>query len=369
MTEIRVASSDADREQIFRLRYEVDVKEMGRPFVSTADNRAGLLSDPVDEVSRLLMATVDDELAGTLRITVGADGPIPKTLHEEYQLARFADLVPYERMIIFTRFIVRPNHRGSLVAVDLLRSIVSIGIEHELELAFCDCEPYLLGLYTALGFRSYCRAFNDENLDLMIPLVLVNDREYLERIGSPMLTWGLRELPPLTNLDAIVERLPTTPPARQLEVSSADWAAEFESMSAPGPDSRHIFAGLYRDEVERLVERGQVLELSPGDKLIRRGRVSRNVYVVLGGELEVRLGGRTVASHGNGEVVGEVAFLLRGKRTADVNAGQHGARVLSISEQSLHHLIESQSRAAAVFLLNLSRAEARRLADSQADDL
>ena len=332
-------------------------------FAGVADHERKQLSDPVDETSRLVMAMVGDELVGTLRATLGVDAEFPAEFQDEYRLDMFLDLVPPERIVIFTRFMVLPEHRGSDVPMELLRSIVSIAVENQLQLAFCDCAPHLLGLYTTLGFRSYCGAFNNENFDVLFPLVLVNDQEHLKRIGSPLLEWGLRgTLPPETR-QAVLERLPAVTPARALDQSSAEWAAEFARLNSQSFDSTNVFAGLGKHEIDGLLARSQVLELDPGVGLIRNGQAARNVYVVLGGELEVRDGERPIRRCGEGEVVGDVAFLLRGTRTEDVDAGPDGATVLTISERSLHELIESHSRSAAVLLLNLARTGARRLAD------
>ncbi len=104
-----------------------------------------------------------------------------------------------------------------------------------------------------------------------------------------------------------------------------------------------------------------VIQCAPGDYLIRRGQVARTVFVVLSGSLEVRDGERVVATTTEGEVLGEVAFLLSSSRISDVCATGTGARVLCLSEKSLRGLIDSSSRAAAMLLLNLSRALAHKL--------
>jgi CRP-like cAMP-binding protein len=68
-----------------------------------------------------------------------------------------------------------------------------------------------------------------------------------------------------------------------------------------------------------------------------------------------------VAVATEGEVVGEVAFLLSTPRISDVRALEGGARVLALSESALRALIDSSSRAAALLLLNLSRGLALKL--------
>jgi hypothetical protein len=301
-------------------------------------------------------------------VTVGADGPLPEALHEEYRLDRFLDLVPAEKMVFLSRFIVAADHRGGAVTAELIQGLRSIWFEHLPEVSFMDCEPHLLAFYSALGFRAYGSPYLDENLDVLFPMVLFNDPAYLEELGTPLLDWGLRELPQPTNLERLRERLPATPPARPLALDGAEWTAEFERLSADRPGGGSLFAGLAKPDVDRLLSRSQIIELEPEATLIRRGQASRNVYVVLAGELTIHDGERLIRTCGQGEVVGDVAFLLRGTRTVDVHAGAAGARVVSISERLLGELIDSHSRTAALLLLNLARVGARRLAASGAYD-
>lgn len=360
-TRVRLAVTPAEREQVFRLRYQVYVEEMHLPFPGSADHGAQAMSDEVDDVARLVLVTVDDRPAGTLRAVLGSDGPIPPVLHEEFHLERFIDLVAPERMLFLSRFLVHADYRQTDVTVNLIRGLQSIWEEQRPELVFGDCEPYMLAFYDALGFRTYCSPYNTVNMDLLYPLVLVVDHEYLEGIGSPLLEWGARDLPEPAALAALRERVPAIAPARPLDLQGDEWAAEFERLSSDRGGDGSIFAGLRKDEVDALLARSQVLDLEPGALLIRRDNVSRNMYVVLDGALEIFDGERMIRTCGKGEVVGDVAFLLRSLRTADAIAGPDGARVVGISERALHKLIESQSRVAAVFLLNLARSGASRL--------
>jgi len=86
------------------------------------------------------------------------------------------------------------------------------------------------------------------------------------------------------------------------------------------------------------------------------------MYVLLDGELQYWAGSRQLATAEIGEVVGDVAFFLRSSRTIDVIVGQGGARVLSLNEPALRTVMESHSQAAAIFLFNLCRMLATRVA-------
>jgi CRP-like cAMP-binding protein len=183
-------------------------------------------------------------------------------------------------------------------------------------------------------------------------VLLSRDRAYLEALNSPVLGWGVDRLDPaagVADVAAILERCDTRPPVERVPPELPRRLAETEGG---------ILAGLSEDEVAAIVERSHVIGLDPGAVLIRRGQVSRMVYVVLEGSLVA--GEDHVA--GVGEALGEVAFLTGGTRTAEVVAGPNGARVLTVSERTLRKLIESRSETAAVLALNLARLLAQRLA-------
>ena len=84
--------------------------------------------------------------------------------------------------------------------------------------------------------------------------------------------------------------------------------------------------------------------------------------MVLSGTLELRTDDGLRVEARAGDVVGEPAFMLATRRIADVYAGPQGACVLSLDETRLQRLVHRPNRLAALLLLNLSKALARKLA-------
>src|SRR5262249_46817635 len=91
---------------------------------------------------------------------------------------------------------------------------------------------------------------------------------------------------------------------------SAMHAIEAQEISA--------FHGFTDEEVERCLGHSNVIECAMGDRVLKKGGVARNIFVVLDGTLEARDGERVVGVIRNGEVFGETAFLLERPRTLDV---------------------------------------------------
>ena len=96
--------------------------------------------------------------------------------------------------------------------------------------------------------------------------------------------------------------------------------------------------------------------LRAGDRVLKRGGVARNIFVVLDGMLEARSdNGEVVGVLTAGDVFGEVAFLLEQPRSLDVVAVAEHTRVLSLSEGTIRKMIAEDPVFAAKLLLNVSK--------------
>lgn len=114
-----------------------------------------------------------------------------------------------------------------------------------------------------------------------------------------------------------------------------------------------LFSGLTQEDLERLVDMSEPLELARGDLLMGEGTPGDALYVGLDGEFQVtkRSDQRDVllAVRGPGEVFGELALLAQKPRTASINATQE-SHLLKISKDAFLSLITSSPTAALAML-------------------
>jgi hypothetical protein len=299
-----------------------------------------------------------------MRLTFGADGPFPDELRGTYAMDTFFPVVPQETMLVVNSFIVSKDHRRTALPFDLIAESARIALRREVELVFCECQPYLINLYGRLGFRSYHQTGTGPDGGLAVPLVMIlSDREYLRQVGSPLLGSVFDpQLPTSALARGAAGMLPPKPPVRSLEhVKAYNWSSEIATEHIGR--ALRVFENLGESQLTEILAHSHVIDVAPNSHLIRHGQVARTMYVLLGGELEYRAGQRHLAWAQIGEVAGDVAFFLRTSRTIDVITGPGGARVLSLNEPALRSVMESNSPAAAILLFNLCRMLAARIAE------
>jgi hypothetical protein len=349
--EVSEATTPEDKEAIYRFRYSVYVDEMGR-YQDTADHERRWLVEPEDHTSWLFLAREGDDVVGTARLSWGAHG-FSERQRDEYSLDPFLAEVAHEHLAIGERVMVTPRLRGTGLVDELLAVRNDVAVANDVRIQFSCCEPHLLSLYLAQGRRTYAeKNINSPEAGYLIPLVVVpqgTDALLHEEHGT--LPDSVTQV--LAGGGAVLSPLMTSTVDYEDHLRATLHEIESQDISA--------FHDFTDQEVERCLGKSNVIECAAGDRVLKKGGVARNVFVVLGGTLEVRDGDQVVAVLREGDVFGEMAFLLQQPRVADTYAVADGTRVLSLSERTLREMIADDPTVAAKLLLNLSKMLSVRL--------
>lgn len=356
---IGIAQTEEERQTVYRLRYDVYVEEMGR-YQSTADHARRTLHEDCDEHSRISYVEIDGDVVATARLTWGGDGPIPQRMIDQYGLAPFLAELPASAIAVGERAMVRPHLRGTDLLLKLMCNGMQFVNDNRIQLIFGDCEPHLLNLYLGLGQRTYSKTnVNSAEAGYLIPIVtVVEDIEHFRRLNSPLVPY-LRDFGDDSRIPACIQRVLSEGSAvtSRLHASSAAyWSEVHGALSELETHRISALDGFSEDEATRCLEKSTIIECQRGDRILKKGGVARNLFVVLDGTLEVRDDDEAVlAVLRAGDVFGEMAFLLERPRSRDVYAATDRARILSLSEANLRKLIDSDPGIAARLLLNISK--------------
>jgi hypothetical protein len=357
------AETAEEKLAVYRLRYDVYVEEMGR-YRGAADHERRLLVEPEDHTARIFYAAPDGEVVATSRLSWGGDAPFSARQIDQYQLAPFLAEMPPEAIVVGERAMILRRLRGGPIYEQLAGTSRRFIQEKRVQLLFAACEPHLLSLYMGRGARPYAkRNINSPEAGYLIPIVnVIEDVAYLRRIGSPVAEIAI-DYGPDARIPSCIDRLVTQSSVMSQRLSSADayWGQVHRAIGALAEGRTSALDGLSEEEAERCLGHSNIIECKAGDRVLKKGGVARNMFVVLGGTLEARDGDALLRVMSAGDVFGEIAFLLGQPRSADVYAATDGVRVLSLSEGTIRKLIESDPGVAARLLLNISKILCLRL--------
>jgi CRP/FNR family transcriptional regulator, cyclic AMP receptor protein len=123
-----------------------------------------------------------------------------------------------------------------------------------------------------------------------------------------------------------------------------------------------LFDGLSRKELTQLARVSEDLEVEPGTMLCKEGETGHEFFVIVDGKVKITRKGRTIATRGGGDFVGEIALLEEMPRTATVRA-ETPVRLFVLTRRDFRHLLDENPNVERKVLRTL----ARRLADLSSD--
>lgn len=129
----------------------------------------------------------------------------------------------------------------------------------------------------------------------------------------------------------------------------------------------YLFGQLGDDDVSWMARAGRARTLGDGATMIEAGDELEAVFVLLDGQLSVRVGGREVAHLQPGEIVGEMSLVDARPASATV-AARGDVRVLEIGRPALEAQLRRDQGFAARFYRGVAVALSDRLRGLQARD-
>ncbi len=126
-----------------------------------------------------------------------------------------------------------------------------------------------------------------------------------------------------------------------------------------------LFGGLDEATLVEFVQRLPTVALEPGAVVFREGETGRELFIVLGGEMEILKAAKSeresrVAMLGPGDWFGEMSILDIMPRSATVRA-LAPSRLMRLSASDLDGLYRKDVKAYSIIILNIAREMSRRL--------
>ena len=127
----------------------------------------------------------------------------------------------------------------------------------------------------------------------------------------------------------------------------AIWVPEPETAAAPSSSAlaqAPLLSRLPEDVRARLEAEADPVELPAGELLFSAGDPADDVYVVTAGLLDVEQGGEVIRQLGAGAVLGELALITGGTRSASIRA-RRDSHLLRVSHETFDRVVSDDARA------------------------
>jgi CRP-like cAMP-binding protein len=121
-----------------------------------------------------------------------------------------------------------------------------------------------------------------------------------------------------------------------------------------------LFNGLTPEDVAKIFSKGMTMTVEKGNVIFYQGTTGNQMYIVLGGKVELYDRKRNIASLGTGDLFGEMAVINNESRSATAVAGETTS-LFVLSETVFQRLMEK--RVAIRMLLNIIGTMSKRLRD------
>lgn len=119
-----------------------------------------------------------------------------------------------------------------------------------------------------------------------------------------------------------------------------------------------LFASLNSAELAELANISQKVTANPGDVIIKQNTTGKELYLVAEGSVEVFIEGlesaRSLVILGEGQVIGEMALIDQGYRSASVKVNKKGATLYRIDSDDFYRLCDENTRIGYVVMRNLA---------------
>ncbi|WP_230843899.1 cyclic nucleotide-binding domain-containing protein [Gloeobacter morelensis] len=286
LPQVKIATTDAEREAIFRFRYRIYIQEMN-VWLPHTDHRRQHVCDRHDESALLFYIEDQGEVVATLRRNmVDIDNCHPEW-REAFALERFAKVAP-NTLSVSGRFMVASRFRHSSMAARLAIAAYRHGREEGVRFDFLLSRFHQIEMYEHLGYRRYVNNYLDVNhaFGLMAPMVCVGeDVEHLRSVGSPFAREARRFANRASEGAWFSEQFPAPPefaPARTLSPERR-WSQMCRLLGGPPERAIRMLQGLSEADARALLKHALLHRVRAGKIIVQRGDLLGSLFIIASG--------------------------------------------------------------------------------------
>lgn len=119
-----------------------------------------------------------------------------------------------------------------------------------------------------------------------------------------------------------------------------------------------LFRGLSSEELAQIAAICEHRQLQPGELIIEQNTTGKEMYLIADGSVDVFIQGldneRGLVMLGKGQVIGEMALIDQGYRSASVKATAEGTSLYLVDSDSFYELCHQQNHIGFIVMRNLA---------------
>lgn len=269
-----------------------------------------------------------------------------------YQLDLF-DEDQLGTMAVFVDMIIEEEYQKTPAAAVLISHCFIEILKAGGQAILLSCEAERFPIFKRLGLRPIGLQQKSNN-GIYIPMICFPDEDYFATIHSPVISL-------LRGLDFM-----TYKGFQDWYKDLVDRNQDLRIGSTYFPDSEEQFTG-HKSITEGLSPAGKkaflknaiVITYNEEEVLLMENDGGKTFGFVRQGLLKVMINGKTIVLLGEGDIFGEIAFILESNRSAQVVAASPNTEVVQFSESAVNNL-ESEADRTAIWR-NLARVMAQKL--------
>ena len=158
--DVRLIESPEEKEQVFKLRYEVFVEEIGYT-PHHANHNKKIVKEPLDDSAKIFAGFHNGQVVATARTNFCKDSELG-FYPQIYKMQELAGNAHPQYTSISNYFLVKKQFRGTSVMLEIIESLFQELVIRKIKFDFADCEPYMIPLYTKLGYKNMGEMYHPE---------------------------------------------------------------------------------------------------------------------------------------------------------------------------------------------------------------
>lgn len=183
MSVIKIATTQAELDAIYRFRYDISVHELHRTG-GHIDHVTGQLRHPLDQTGINIAAFDGTRIIGAVRQNYGPALSFGV-------LARFYSIADCAAVTITTGLMVTARERGGVTGTRLACAAYEHALTHDIQCGYIDCIAPLEPLFRRLGYVDHLPEAVHPEYGFPVRRLKLNllDGEHLERAKSPFVEY------------------------------------------------------------------------------------------------------------------------------------------------------------------------------------